>query len=507
MLLVLCLLYISTHLPALTSLPVFADEAIYIRWAQLIVSDAQQYLFFPLNDGKTPLFIWFIALVHPLFNNPLMAGRVVSVCAGLVQVLAISLILKQLGASRRGILYGALSVIFLPYWFFHHRMALMDSWLTLFVTLSMGAVLALSSSKRQNLTLVASIAAGLAAAIATKVPAVLALPALFPLLFTEKRQTTQEYAQLIRSVLLSGVLLLIFLVPLALMPGFSQLFSRGSDFLFSLSEFLNGAWKGSIASVPTYFSYFLAYTSLGTFLLLAYGLLATQTHRRKIILLWLGGMLFCVPIALLGKVVYPRYLLPALPFFTLAAALAFDELSHKVLKYEKITKAVVAPWLLFFVVVTQSAITSFEFAVRSYLAPDTIPFVSADKTQYLTEWSSGHGTQETVLFISELAQKKRVAVATEGYFGTLPDALLMYLYGADVHNLWVEGIGQPVQGIPAQFSSHAAAFDQALLVVNSHRMLLQLSPEKKLKEYCRPFAAPCLQIWDITDLVKSAPVQ
>ena len=50
--------YLSTHLYGLTRLPIFADEAIYIRWSQLIIDDWQQYLFFSLNDGKTPLLIW-----------------------------------------------------------------------------------------------------------------------------------------------------------------------------------------------------------------------------------------------------------------------------------------------------------------------------------------------------------------------------------------------------------------------------------------------------------------
>ncbi|MCC6710949.1 MAG: hypothetical protein IT416_01195, partial [Candidatus Pacebacteria bacterium] len=32
-------IYFLTHITALTLLPVFADEAIYIRWAQLIIDD------------------------------------------------------------------------------------------------------------------------------------------------------------------------------------------------------------------------------------------------------------------------------------------------------------------------------------------------------------------------------------------------------------------------------------------------------------------------------------
>ena len=39
------------------SLPVFADESIYIRWAQIMRSEAT-LRFLPLSDGKQPLFMW-----------------------------------------------------------------------------------------------------------------------------------------------------------------------------------------------------------------------------------------------------------------------------------------------------------------------------------------------------------------------------------------------------------------------------------------------------------------
>jgi hypothetical protein len=39
------------------------------------------------------------------------------------------------------------------------------------------------------------------------------------------------------------------------------------------------------------------------------------------------------------------------------------------------------------------------------------------------------------------------------------------------------------------------------LVVNDYRMLIKLPPEKLLYEYCRPFAGPCLQVWDVGEVV------
>lgn len=126
---------------------------------------------------------------------------------------------------------------------------------------------------------------------------------------------------------------------------------------------------------------------------------------------------------------------------------------------------------------------------------DHLPLVAGDKVQYLNEWSSGHGIKETTQLILAQAKTSRVAVATEGYFGTLPDGILMYLHNRDVLNIKVEGIGQPVREIPSEFLDSANEFDQVWLVVNSHRNFLKLDPSQLLAQYCRPDPAICLEVW------------
>ena len=129
-------IYFLTHIIALTELPVFADEAIYIRWAQLIIDDWKQYLFFSMNDGKTPLFIWLITSALNLWKDPLHAGRMISVIVGIFQIgIAIKTVEKLKGGLVAQML-AAFSVMFLPFWYFHHRMALMDALLTLFLSCS-----------------------------------------------------------------------------------------------------------------------------------------------------------------------------------------------------------------------------------------------------------------------------------------------------------------------------------------------------------------------------------
>jgi len=134
----------------------------------------------------------------------------------------------------------------------------------------------------------------------------------------------------------------------------------------------------------------------------------------------------------------------------------------------------------------------------SLINPNATPFVESDEYQYLPEWSSGHGIKEATQLLQNETEDKRSAVATEGFFETLPDGMLMDLHRENVDNLIVEGIGQPLIEIPPTFANKAQGYDEVWLVVNSSRMKLKLPPEDLKVEYCRPYNAACLQVWDIT---------
>src|SRR3989344_1978316 len=80
--------YLITRLYGIMSLPLFTDEAIYTRWSQIARYDAN-WRFISLTDGKQPSFVWFDMIVMRLANDPLLAGRLVSVLAGIVALVGI----------------------------------------------------------------------------------------------------------------------------------------------------------------------------------------------------------------------------------------------------------------------------------------------------------------------------------------------------------------------------------------------------------------------------------
>lgn len=494
-------LIVVLHLIGLSRFPVFADEAIYIRWAQLIDEDTRRYLFFPLNDGKTPLFMWLVALLQPLVFDQLAAGRLVSVAAAVIQMWSTFLLVRAVGGKARTQLFALICAGALPFWFFHHHLALTDGLLTAWLSVTVLAIVRWQKDTHPKWLAVAAVSWG--AALLTKLPAVVAGPGLALLLLLPRDWSLKtrfiKAAQLGASLALGSLLF----IGLKISPAFGQLFWRGNQFLFGLDEVLGGMWMQTIQNVPTYMLYFWQYLTPPIFVLLIAGLFSKYKAREIHIFFW-AGVLFVAPIAIMGRVVFARYLLPAMLFFTPAAMLSLEALYNRAQRSKHELKRIA--YLSLVGLAAANAISiSLYFALMVVCMPNKTPFVSSDAEQYLREWSSGHGIYEVTQLLQKEAQTKRIAVATEGFFGTLPDGMLLYLYNRDVSNIYVEGIGVPVKGLPNDFVSRAASAQETWLVVNSHRLAFSIPPEQLIVQFCRPGeGTPCLQVWNVTPQVRAA---
>ncbi|MCS7092589.1 MAG: hypothetical protein NZM26_04525, partial [Patescibacteria group bacterium] len=113
-----CLRFIN-----LTVLPVFADEAIYIRWSQIMRADAT-LRFLPLSDGKQPLFMWITIPFLKVFDDPLVAGRFISVISGMFTISGAFLLSFLLFRNFSLAIVSALISAIVPYLVFFDRMAL-----------------------------------------------------------------------------------------------------------------------------------------------------------------------------------------------------------------------------------------------------------------------------------------------------------------------------------------------------------------------------------------------
>lgn len=478
--LLLLVLYFVLHLFKLNSLPVFADESIYIRWSQLIIDDFARYLFYPMNDGKTPLLMWLTTPFLKIFNDQLYAARLVSVLIGSLSVLSIFLILRQL-KFKKAAYFGMFLVIISPFTFFYHRLALTDALLLLNLSLTYFFVLKINQKKQFWPILGAALFFFLA--ILSKTPALLFMPVFYLSIFFEDKISLKLLWQKGLRISLALLLAGLAFYGLRVIPLFTQLFAVGGNFLQDRSTLLSAEiWQVILRNSSFFSAQLLQY--LGPVVLILALPLFRQSRKQQTVL-FLSALLFLAPLILLGKIVYPRYILPSSLFFLSSAAISLQNLGkHKLLQA-----------LAIFLIILPSS----NFLYKAYFNVDQLPLSKADREQFLEEWSSGHGIKEVVDLIKELAKEQKVAVATEGYFGTLPDGILLNLHNQNVENIYVEGIGQPVRNIPESFWLKAHEFDRQLLIVNSHRLQLQLPQSQLLVSFCRPNQAPCLEVWEIKE--------
>ena len=143
----------------LTYNPIFTDEAIYLRWAQIALQDPA-WTFISLSDGKQPLFIWLVMPLLRIFSDPLMAGRVVSVMAGFASMIGVGLLSYILFKNKWiGFLTSLLYLIY-PMAYVYDRLAIYDSLVGTFYIYGLLLALLLIKLRRLDITLLFGLVLG-----------------------------------------------------------------------------------------------------------------------------------------------------------------------------------------------------------------------------------------------------------------------------------------------------------------------------------------------------------
>jgi 4-amino-4-deoxy-L-arabinose transferase-like glycosyltransferase len=446
--------YLITRLYGLTLLPVFADEAIYIRWAQIISQEPAKYLFLPLYDGKTPLMMWVLTLFLPLTPlDPLLAARLMSVAFGLGSMMVLALLTKEIGGNTRAMKWAAWLYVLTPFAFWHERLALTDTPLVFLLALTTWGLLKMKRRRTWKMTVITG--AGFGLAIITKLPALLFIPLfiiiywLLPPYLTTK-QRLPGWLRLLGMIFIGvGVLSL-----MRVSPWFPFLFTRSGDFTVGLGALVSGE-LGHIGYNLKNFLWWQGWYTGFLFILPILTILAKGGRIRGA--WWLMALVTALPFIITGKIVYSRYYLPMLVFLIPAAALAMDHLWQ--------TRKLVAG-LIGAVIVLQAI----WFMQPAWTNVYQLRLPKADQEQYLTLWSAGFGIPEVRDLIIDQAVEGEVVVGTEGYFGTLPDGLLMYFDRSPIiKQVEIFGVGQPVLGLPESLKEKSQ-MKPTYLLVNTSRL-------------------------------------
>lgn len=455
-------------------LPVFADEAIYVRWSQVMKVEPT-LRFLPLSDGKQPLFMWMTIPFITFIKDPLIAGRLVSVFSGIGTLFGVFAITYFLFKSKKALLLSGFIYAISPYSVFFDRMALVDSMLTMFGVWTLFFSLLVVKTLRIDTAMVAGFTLG--AALLTKSPAlffIILIP--FTAFFSDWPESSRKkifyFAKLLSLWMIIIVIGYVIYSILRLGPNYHLIASRNQDYVYPISHLLQRPLDPFMPHIIKAVNWFWLMSPgplmiIGLFSII----LGIKKRSKKVIFLSIWLLLPILVQAEFAKAFTTRYTLFSFPSLViLASVIALTSKKDIILSnFPKNMKRII-PKLTFALVL----LFCLQSLYIDYLLLNDIeraPLPRVMRGGYLEEWTAGIGIKETSEIIRSehyLNPSEKIVVGTEGYFGTLPDALQAYLN--DLTDVTVIGVGLDFTQLPNSLKESWLAGNKTYLVVNSTRL-------------------------------------
>lgn len=425
---ILSILFIGVRMYHLTSLPIFTDEAIYIRWSQIGATDAS-WRYISLTDGKQPLFTWCMMAALRVISDPLVAGRTVSVFSGLLGMWGMFAVGYELFKSKRVGLIASFLYFASPFSLMYDRLAIYDSLTSALYVWNIYIAILLVRYVRLDIALIFGMS--LALGMLNKSSGFLSLylqPFTLVLFDWKKQNRKKRLWSWVGLSVVAAILSQILYSVLRLSPYFYIIAQKNTIFVYPFKEWITHPFTFFIGNVYGLSDWFINYVTVSWCILalLSFMTLRGKTKEKMVLVIW--WVLPFVALALFGKVLYARYLLPmAMPILILTAV-SVERLTTYVSKYyQKITIVILC--CLQAIYMSSTILTDISRAV--------IP--KSDIGQLINDWPSGWGVREIVTLLDERSKNEDIAVYTEGTFGLLPYALEIYLHQnkkIEIHGVW-----------------------------------------------------------------------
>lgn len=442
----------------LTHFPIFVDEAIYVRWSQVMKAEST-LRFLPLSDGKQPLFMWVTIPFLKLFSDPLFAGRIVSVLSGVGTIFGVFVISFLLFRSKKTSLVTAFAYSISPFSVFFDRLALVDSLLAFFSVWLFVFSFLTFKTKRLDFAMISGFLLG--GALLTKSPA-LFLSILLPVTFLVDLKSLKNKISLAKTLILYFITYTIgygLYNILRLGPNFHLITERNRDYVFPISHLFSDPFNPLVGHIGNILNWFL-YFGTGVLLILVpiSGFYLFKKHKN---VFWFLFLIICLPLfaqSVYAKVFTARYILFVVPFVFIFSFASLNKLSNNTSK--------IVNFIIIIFVLT-SAVQNFLFLNKPELA--LLP--RNERSGYLEEWSSGYGIKEVSEYIENqyLSSSDKIVVGTEGYFGTLPDGLQIYLN--KYPDITIIGVGLNLVEVPNSLLESKNSGNKTYLVINDSRLV------------------------------------
>ncbi len=340
--------FFLTRLYHLTVMPPFLDELIYVRWLNHIKLTGDWLI--PLKEfGWEPLQIWSAALINRFVSDPLLSLRLNS---ALISAFGLILIYKLAGRA------AALLYLLSPFILLHDRLGLRGDNLVVLA----GLMVYYGLRQKQALWWGLGIALGL---FSKTTAAALPIVVIISYLWLRPKLKRSDFTA----------------TALAVLPLVFYYFSGTLGLVVAKqSTFVGEALiKNNLLQIGPWLYQYLTWPVA---LLAVVGLAVTITNR----LLLINWIIPFVLLIVSAKILFPRYLLPVIPFLLIYAATGFNWLKQKLPR-------ILRPLLIVFL------LTPAWFSGQVLKDLPNAPLPEIDQWQYVTGWPSGYGVKELVDYL------------------------------------------------------------------------------------------------------------
>lgn len=474
--------FFATRLLFLTRLPIFCDEAIYLYWAQL-VADGRQHRLISYTDGKPPLHSWLLGWSTLRFDDPLVAGRAVSVLAGALGLAGVIAAAWVLLRSRRAGLAAGWLYVLAPFCLFHDRLGVPDALVAALGAWALLLAVLLARGKTLGAALLLGWVVGLG--MLTKQPARIFLMLAPVALLASTDRSPRALARW------AGLLALAYLEVRALdairylSPKAGLLLMKEYQYAIGPSEWRTALFIHLPRNLGPTLDAFLRLLTPVPLLLAGLGVVWCRRHRPlAVAAAW--SVLPILAVAGASRLIpFPRYLLIGVPCLLVVAAGAGD------LLWERLPRAR-RHWLL-----AGCLVPMLLFDAAIILRPDIAPLPATDRYQYVEGWPAGYGVREVVAKIEEDSRQGTVDVVTHGGLGLTPMAFPIYFPKRhDVRFFAIEEY-RPEVAAPIGKDGRAQVPYRRYLIQDSTHVLPSGWQVREVARYARPGGHTALVLREI----------
>lgn len=398
----------------LTSIPIFNDEAIYLDWGWR-ETHVPGYLYYSLYDAKQPLLMWVFGIAQTLLDDPLFAGRFISVMTGYASLLGIYFVGKKIFGQNTGLLASALYSI-IPIFSFYDRQALMESSMT---ALSIWSFFLLLLLWQTNMRKYAALLGGVLG-VGFFIKSTALIFVLIILLFYGYRWLRESKTR--KSILRQlGIIFLVFLlmnILLLIQPQFWSTLHTNSRYSLTISELIHfpvSIWIRNITAnlqiAFFYISPFVFLSAIGGFFML----FKIKTKQVRFYAAWF--IMGIVLQSLLSRFASQRYTVAFLPLLIPVAAFFIAEIIRRMRAGVGVSLLLIAPAIFMTILQIFYPIEYFHLGSR---------YIAYPETQYINGYTSGYGVLEAVNYLKKEAKDRKIIVVVAENSGNPESAMNVY---------------------------------------------------------------------------------